>query len=269
MLSHGLRGQHRKPVFVFAADGAMAPIRTEEKKMANCWKEVKGIRGHLLDKKHIVHLFSWHQISDKAAFARYPQHIKEQGLIPLDKVRFCFIGDGAGWIWDTAQSIFPGCRQVLDYFHRAQHLHDFAQIHFGQNVQASEWMEQVRARLFHNNVTGVLIGLNNLKCRTPEAQQARTQLIGYLKNDKARVDYGKLRRGGYPLGSGAIESANKFICHIRLKRSGAWWKIDNANNVLKLRCAQYNSKFDDVFEKYEAVNRKQSRHCAVSLKRIK
>ena len=33
--------QHRKPIFVFAADGAMAPIRAED----------KGIRGYLLDKK--------------------------------------------------------------------------------------------------------------------------------------------------------------------------------------------------------------------------
>ncbi len=32
--------QYRKPIFVFAADGAMAPIRTEEKGVANCWKEV-------------------------------------------------------------------------------------------------------------------------------------------------------------------------------------------------------------------------------------
>jgi hypothetical protein len=86
--------QRRKPIFVFAADGAMAPIRTEEKGTANCWKEVKGIRGYLLDNKQIVHLFSWHQISDKTAFASYLQHIKEQGLVPLDKVRLCFIGDG-------------------------------------------------------------------------------------------------------------------------------------------------------------------------------
>ena len=98
--------QHRKPIFVFAADGAMAPIRTEEKGVANCWKEVKGIRGYLLDKKQIVHLFSWHQISDKAEFASYLQHIKEQGLIPLDKVRLCFIGDGAGWIWEGASDSY-------------------------------------------------------------------------------------------------------------------------------------------------------------------
>ncbi|MCL2459704.1 MAG: ISKra4 family transposase, partial [Desulfobulbus sp.] len=174
----------------------------------------------------IVHLFSWRQISGKAAFAQYLQLIKEQRLIPLDKVRLCFIGDGAGWIWDTVQSVFPDCRQALDYFHCAQYLHDFAQIRFGQNAQAREWAEQAKARLFHNNITGVLIGLNNLKCRTPEARQARAKLAGYLKGNKGRIEYGKLRRGGYPLGSGAIESANKFICRVRLKRSGAWWKID-------------------------------------------
>ena len=261
--------QQRKPIFVFAADGAMAPIRTEEKGVAHCWKEVKGVRAYLLDKKQIVHLFSWHQISDKAEFANYLLHIKEQGLIPLDLVRLCFIGDGAGWIWDTVQSIFPDCRQVLDYFHCAQHLHDFAQIHFGQNAKAKEWVEQAKVRLFHNNVTGVLIGLNNLKCRTIESQQARAKLVRYLKNNKARISYGKLRRGGYPLGSGAIESANKFICHVRLKRSGAWWRIDNANNVLKLRCAKYNAKFDDAFAKHEAANRKQPQHGGITLKRIK
>lgn len=261
--------QHRKPIFVFAADGAMAPIRTEEKGAANCWKEVKGIRAYLLDKKQIVHLFSWHQISDKAEFGGYLQHIKEQGLIPLDKVRLCFIGDGAGWICDTVQSIFPDCRQVLDYFHCAQHLHDFAHIHFDQNAQAKEWVEQAKVRLFHNNITGVFISLNNLKCRNAEAEQARTKLVRYLKSNKTRIGYGKLRRGGYPLGSGAIESANKFICHVRLKRSGAWWKIDNANNVLKLRCAKYNAKFDDVFEIHETHNRKQPQNSTVTLKRIK
>ena len=262
-------GQHRRPIFVFAADGAMAPIRTEVKGSPHCWKEVKGIRGYLLDKKHMVHLFSWHQISNQAAFAQYLQHIQNQGLIPVDQVRLCFIGDGAGWIWDTVQAIFPDCRQVLDYFHCAQHLYDFAQIHFGQNSQAKEWVEQTKVRLFHNNITGVLIGINRLKCRTAEAQQARAKLIGYLKGNKVRIEYGKLRRGGYPLGSGAIESANKFICHVRLKRSGAWWKIDNANNVLKLRCAKYNGKFDDVFENHEAANRKQLQQSAVTLKRIK
>jgi nucleoside-diphosphate-sugar epimerase len=49
-----------------------------------------------------------------------------------------------------------------------------------------------------------------------------------------------------------------FIYHVRLKRSSAWWKIDNPNNVLKLRCAKYNSNFDNIFEKHEVLNRKKA-----------
>jgi hypothetical protein len=43
------------------------------------------------------------------------------------------------------------------------------------------------------------------------------------------------------LGSGGIESSNKFICHVRLKRSGAWWYEANSNHMLALRCAKYNA----------------------------
>jgi hypothetical protein len=48
------------------------------------------------------------------------------------------------------------------------------------------------------------------------------------------------------MGSGGIESANKFICHVRLKRSGAWWYVNHANQRLALRCAKYNGTFDVI-----------------------
>jgi hypothetical protein len=44
-----------------------------------------------------------------------------------------------------------------------------------------------------------------------------------LHKHRSRTHYGTFRRGGYPLGSGGIESSNTCICHVRLKRSGAWW----------------------------------------------
>jgi hypothetical protein len=58
-------------------------------------------------------------------------------------------------------------------------------------------------------------------------------------------------RGGYPLGSGGMESANKCICHVRLKRSGAWWYEDSSNQMLALRCAKYNGAFAQVFTRYQ------------------
>ena len=62
---------------------------------------------------------------------------------------------------------------------------------------------------------------------------------------------GPLRRGGYPWGSGGMESANKCICHVRLKRSGAWWYEDRSNQMLALRWAKYNGTFAQVFTRYQ------------------
>jgi hypothetical protein len=70
----------------------------------------------------------------------------------------------------------------------------------------------------------------------------------YLKNHSERLDSSAARRGGYHIGSGAMESANKFIAHVRFKRSGAWWYPTKANNILKLRCAKYKGVFDRVMK---------------------
>lgn len=249
------RGKHRRPVFVFAADGAMAPIRSETPRSPNFWKEVRGIRGYLLDDDHIAHVLSWHQISSKQEFLDYLREIRSKDLIPLDKVRLCFVGDGAQWIWDCVREIFPECREVLDYYHCSEHLHKFATQHFGDGKEGREWTEATKARLFANKATHVIAGLKRMKCISSDDEKNRDSLVNYLSNHQNRIDYGKHRRGGFPIGSGAIESANKFISHVRLKRSGAWWKVEYANNILKLRCAKYNGKFGEFFDQFEASKR--------------
>lgn len=256
-----------RPVFVFAADGAMVPIRTEELHAPNCWKEARGIRGYLIDHNRIIHVLSWHQIASKQEFLGHLTEIKDKNLIPADKVRLCFIGDGAQWIWDIVKEVFPDCREVLDYFHCSEHLHAFANQHFGEG-KGKEWIEATKVRLFHNDAVQVIAGLKRMKCLTPEAEKNRDNLVGYLSNHKNRIDYGKCRRGGFPIGSGAIESANKFISHVRLKRSGAWWKVDYCNNILKLRCSRYNSKFDDFFDRFEQ-NKRQEAAATVRSPRVK
>ncbi len=88
-----------------------------------------------------------------------------------------------------------------------------------------------------------------------EAEDKITGAVRYLSKRKNLVNYGSAKRAGYHVGSGAIESANKFISHVRLKRSGAWWYITNANNILKLRCAKYNGTYDNIIRKYVDADR--------------
>lgn len=53
----------------------------------------------------------------------------------------------------------------------------------------------------------------------------------------------------------AARSANKLICHVRLKRSGAWWLEANGNAMLRIRCAIYNGTFPRIFADYMATRR--------------
>jgi hypothetical protein len=81
-----------------------------------------------------------------------------------------------------------------------------------------------------------------------DAQAAKeiTTLVRYLQRHQQRLDYQFARKGGYPMASGGIESANKCICHVRLKRSRAGWDVTNANQMLALHRAKYNGTFDRV-----------------------
>jgi hypothetical protein len=46
-----------------------------------------------------------------------------------------------------------------------------------------------------------------------------------------------------------MESANKFLCHVRLKRSGAWWYEESSHQMLARRGAKYNGTFEPVFRR--------------------
>ena len=140
---------------------------------------------------------------------------------------------------------------MLDYYHCAQYLHQVAKAHYGTSVQALEWVEATLTRLYLGKVGRVLGGLHRMQAQSDEAAQAMANCWAYLDAHRGRTAYQKLRRGGYPLGSGGIESSTKFICHVRLKRSGAWWYESNSNQMLALRCAKYNGTFDQVFARHQ------------------
>jgi hypothetical protein len=259
-------GQPWRPILVLAIDGADVPTRPEtakgqrpgrKKARANRarwtgeWREAKGFRFYLLADDRIVQVLSWHQVQTDEEAAEALRQVKAAGLIPEAEVRLCVIADGARWIWKQARVLFPAAVEILDYYHCSEHLYKVAALQYGaQPERQREWCEAALARLFYGEVHGVIWGLQRMKPPNAQAAEAIAKLIRYLQRHQERLDYRFARKGGYPMGSGGIESANKFICHVRLKRSGAWWYVTNANQMLALRCAKYNGTFDRVFARY-------------------
>ena len=204
-----------------------------------------------MDGERIVHLVSWHQIQSEQELGEALRQVKEADVIPLDTVRLCVVADGASWIWKQVKALFPHARQVLDYYHCAEYIHAIAKAQYGTSRQALEWVESTMTRLYLGKIGHVLGGLGRMQAASADAAKVIANGRAYLATHRGRTHYRQLRRGGYPLGSGGMESANKFICHVRLKRSGAWWYEGNGNQMLALRCAKYNGTFEKVFARYQ------------------
>jgi hypothetical protein len=259
-------GRSRRPVLVLGIDGAYAPTqpesargrrpgkgrpRAKRARWKGQWREVKGFRFYLLDGERIVPLLSWHQVQNEADLGAALQQVKDADLIPFEQVRLCVVCDGAPWIWKHVESLFPHARQVLDYYHCAEYLHKVAQAQYGASGQALHWGEATLTRLYLGQVAAVLGGLRRMQATSADAAKAIANCWTHLDAHRGRTHYRQLRQGGYPVGSGGIESANKCICHVRLKRSGAWWYACNSNQMLALRCAKYNGTFDQVFTRHQ------------------
>lgn len=250
-------GSRRRPVLVVACDGAHAPTRPaggrKTKRGPGVWREAKGVRLYLLGKDHrVVHIASWHQIGDKAQLSEALGVLAAR--IPRDRVRVALVGDGANWIWDVMLRHFPDGEQILDYYHCAEHVHETARAQFGDGtLEAQEWAEAALTRLSLNELGRTVGELWRMQPRDAAADESIHKLIMYLEGQRERVGYDELRQRGLPRGSGGIESANKLICHVRLKRSGAWWLEANGNAMLRIRCAIYNGTFEQIFADYMAA----------------
>jgi hypothetical protein len=258
-----------RPIMVLAIDGAYVPTRPEEakgtcpgrKKQRACraswkgqWQDAKGFRLYLVDGERIVQIASWHQIQTHEELAEALRVCKAQGLIPEDLVRLCVIADGARWIWELVKELFPSAVEVLDFYHCSEHINKVATEQYSNDPEMQQhWAESAIARVLMNEGQNVIGGLQHLKPHSEQAASEIAKLIAYLKKHLDRIDYQSFRKGGYPIGSGGIESSNKFICHVRLKRSGAWWYVAQANDILALRCAKYNGTFDRLFQKKTSV----------------
>jgi hypothetical protein len=249
-----------QPVLVVASDGANVPTRPKATRKAKrgpgCYQQAKGFRLYLLDEKErIVHLASWHQIQDAQQFSHDLTLVAER--IPQDKVRIALLADGADFLWTAMTSSFPDGIQILDFYHCAEHIHKVAKTQYGEGtLRALQWAEATLIRLSMGEPKRVIGTLKRIKPKNSHAKEEIRKLINYLQNQKHRIHYISDLENGFPIGSGAIESANKFICHSRMKRSGAWWVKENGNAMLRIRCAIYNGTFNRIFDKYKKNNQR-------------
>jgi hypothetical protein len=165
-----------------------------------------------------------------------------------DKVKFVCIGDGAPWIWNMVRELIPNGRvEILDWYHVAERIGLLAAEFYPKDETAREVLrDELKGYFYNEEHAKAITKLNEMYEGTTskELKGFIFQQVGYFDNNKERMHYKQYRNNGYAIGSGAIESANKYVVQRRLKISGAVWTPDHANAMAHLRAEYINGRFD-------------------------
>jgi Uncharacterised protein family (UPF0236) len=160
-----------------------------------------------------------------------------------------FIGDGSEWIWNIADQHFPGAIQIVDLFHARQHLWDLARkLCPNQDAEQRRWMMVHQALLDDGKIEDLVAVLRAIDSSNPELADKIRIEAGYFENNRERMRYPKFRGQHLFVGTGVIEAGCKTLIGSRLKQSGMFWTVRNANAILALRCCQFNGRFEDYWE---------------------
>ena len=166
------------------------------------------------------------------------------------KTQIHCVGDGAAWIALQAKhSLGPEASYLVDFYHVSEYLSAAAASIAPTGKTA--WRQEQQARLKENDLEAVLAELRpHLESvQTPDAEAPVRACHRYLTNQREHLDYRSALSQNLPIGSGEVESEHRYVIQARLKRSGAWWKEENAEKMLALRVNRANSEWESYWQR--------------------
>lgn len=149
------------------------------------------------------------------------------------------VTDGGNGIEESLKRAFAdNLPTVLDWYHAAQHLHAFADLHYGvDSAGAWHWSNRAKQVLYQKGGTALLAHLRRQHLpekASEELREAWRRLQDYFAANEHRTDYPRYRARGWDIGSGPTEAGCKMI-GARLKGSGMRWATEGAEAVAALR----------------------------------
>jgi hypothetical protein len=158
------------------------------------------------------------------------------------------VADGAAWIWNLAGDRFAGARQRVDFYHVSQHLWAVAHVlHPDDEAAAQAWVQPMLDKLKADASCEVITDLEQLRERLEGsvAEQVDKE-VNYLQTHRDRLDYGRARQRGEPLGSGAMESTCRQY-QTRFKRTGQFWSQTGDEALMCLETFRRNGRWHILF----------------------
>lgn len=229
-------------------DGSMVLIKGlgwKEIKLGMVFKDDKILnrnkeRHIIVDKDYVAHLGSAEEFKKmlfSTAVKNGYQEAKEAVIL----------GDGAKWIWNIADELFPDAVCILDFYHFKEHVYECANAIYPEDeLSRKKWADAIIDGFLEGRIDSAIGYIKPEDYADSAIREKVEDLKGYLKNNKDKMDYKNYTSKGYFIGSGAIESGHKHVLQQRLKLSGMRWSKEGAQYIASLRAASKSGRWSKV-----------------------
>jgi len=155
------------------------------------------------------------------------------------------LGDGAPWIWNLKQERWQEAVEVLDFYHGSEHLWALGRA-LHSDEQAKAWVEPLLHQLRHGREKQVLQKIAALRRPKAAAGDLVQREQNYFAVQKGRMHYRQVAARGWPIGSGAVESACRQR-QCRFKRPGQFWTAQGLRSLCALEEARHNQHWEELW----------------------
>lgn len=167
--------------------------------------------------------------------------------------------DGAEWLQGLVDWHRPDARRILDFPHGAGYVSQIGQAQFGaDSPEVAQWLKACLHGLKHEGPDALLAQLREIVAAHPQAAALKLpEALAYLEKRRDQMQYPQFQVEGWPIASGATESANKVVVEARLKGPGMHWADAHVDPMLALRNIVCNDRWDEAWPQIAAYLRQQ------------
>lgn len=141
---------------------------------------------------------------------------------------------------------------VLDFLHVLEYIWKAAFCFFTSGSQESEaWVMERALRLLQGKASDVAAGIRRsatLKQLSQNEREKADQCADYLLKYRQYLRYDIYLQQGYPIATGVIEGACRHLVNDRMDITGARWRLDRAEAVLRIRALRSSGDFEEYWE---------------------
>lgn len=187
--------------------------------------------------------------TEESLFNLLGQYLKALNISQVKEVQV--IADGALWIWNNMKNMLLNLGvsadkivETLDYYHAVEHLKKLTEllpVHKG-NIKNSLFSE-LKTLLWAGNIEAIIVKVGAQVKRV--SKKIKTE-IAYFQKNNVRMNYPKFRENKWLSGSGIIESGVRRMINLRFKSASSFWKIENLDGLIFLRCALLSSRWNFI-----------------------